>query len=238
LAYGFDKTHAILSHVNCTHDTGKSVTRPSKSAGLNGLAKVTFAVALSPERQKEMSLAAFGGAVAASLADAEEDKRFAHPLWSLPPYTAFKTGFLAAQNWWMNALAPMSGFDTKHQRALEFYARQALDMWCPTNSPITNPVVAAKAIETSGESLQQGWKNWLDDLGSTLTGHPRPAPGYVLGETLAVTPGDVVYRNRLIEVIRYHPTQKKRRGPPIFIAPACMHEIHMYVFSPSHSLAR
>ncbi|KNG91862.1 PHA/PHB synthase family protein [Pseudaestuariivita atlantica] len=193
-------------------------------------------VALSPERQKEIGLAAFGGAVAASLEDEKADKRFSHPLWSLPPYAAFKTGFLAAQNWWQTALAPMSGFDAKHQRALDFYARQALDMWCPTNFPITNPVVVAKAIETRGASLQQGLKNWLDDLGSTLTGHPRSVPGYDVGETLAVTPGDVVYRNRLVEVIRYHPTQEKRKGPPIFIVPAWIMKYYVLDLSPHNSM--
>lgn len=195
-------------------------------------------VALSPERQQEMGLAAFGGAAAASLADGAADKRFAHPLWAFPPYAAFKTGFLAAQNWWETALAPMSGFDAKHQRALEFYARQMLDMWCPTNFSFTNPVVTAKAIETSGASLMQGWKNWQDDLASTLTGHPRAAPDYVVGETLAVTSGDVVYRNRLVEVIRYHPSQEKRQGPPIFIMPAWIMKYYVLDLSPHNSMVR
>ncbi|MEM8800938.1 MAG: alpha/beta fold hydrolase [Pseudomonadota bacterium] len=195
-------------------------------------------VALSPERQKEIGMAACGGAVAASLADEEADKRFAHPLWSLPPYAAYKMGFLAAQYWWQTALAPMSGFDAKHQRALDFYARQALDMWCPTNFPMTNPVVAARAIETRGANLQQGWKNWLDDLSSTLTGHPRPAPGYVVGETLAVTLGDVVHRNRLVEVIRYHPKKEKRKGPPIFIVPAWIMKYYVLDLSPHNSMVR
>ena len=194
--------------------------------------------ALSPERQREIGLAALGGAVAKAVTDGEADKRFAHSLWSLPPYAAVKTGFLAAQSWWETALAPMSGFDTKHQQALNFYARQALDMWCPTNFPLTNPVVAAKAIETSGASLQQGWRNWIDDFGSTLTDHPRSAPENVVGETLAITPGDVVYRNHLVEVIRYHPTKEKRLGPPIFIVPAWIMKYYVLDLSPHNSMVR
>ena len=193
-------------------------------------------VSLSPDRQREMTAAAFGGSFAKALQDSEDEKRFTHPLWSVPPYAAYKTGFLAAQNWWETALAPIPGYDPKHQRALNFYARQWLDMWCPTNFPGLNPAVSAKALETGGASLVQGWQNWLDDLHSTLTGRPRPAPGFVVGETVAATPGDVVYRNRLIELIRYRPTTKKRRAPPLFIVPAWIMKFYILDLSATNSL--
>lgn len=195
-------------------------------------------VALSPERQKDLITAACGGALANAMNEADQDKRFAHPFWNLPPYAGFRAGFLAVQNWWETALAPIPGFDPKHQRALQFHARQALDMWCPTNFPATNPAIAARAVKTGGKSVVQGWRNWLDDMGSTLSARPRPAPGYVVGETLAVTPGDVVYQNRLVEVIRYHPTKKKRLGPPIFIVPAWIMKYYVLDLSPANSVVR
>ena len=195
-------------------------------------------VALSPDRQKEMALAAWGGALSEAWKDGEGEQRFAHPLWDVPPYAAFRIGFLAAQNWWETALAPMSGFDPKHQRALDFYARQFLDMWSPSNFPMTNPAVAARAIETQGASLQQGWQNWLDDMGSTLTGHPRETPDFKVGVTVAITAGDVVFRNRLVELIRYHPTQKRRHAPPLFIVPAWIMKYYVLDLSPENSLVR
>ena len=195
-------------------------------------------VALSPDRQKDMAEAALGGAFSKALQNGEGEQRFAHPLWDMPPYAFYKTGFLAAQSWWETALAPMAGFDPKHQRALDFYARQVLDMWSPSNFPATNPAVVAKAIETRGASIQQGWQNWLDDMGSTFTGHPRQTPGFKVGETVAITPGDVVFRNRLIELIRYRPTQKKRHAPPLFIVPAWIMKFYVLDLSPENSLVR
>ena len=194
--------------------------------------------ALSPARQREMIEAALGGAEAEALEDTTPDPRFSHELWKLPPYAGYKAAFLSAQHWWKTALAPMSGFDPKHQRALDFYARQALDMWCPANFPALNPAVAARAIETQGASVTRGWQNWLDDLGSTLTGKPRPAPEFEVGKTVAVTPGDVVYRNRLVELIRYRPAGKQVKAPPLFIVPAWIMKFYILDLSPHNSLIR
>lgn len=195
-------------------------------------------LALSPERQSDLVKSALGGALAEALTPATEDPRFAHPFWDLPPYAVYKTGFLAAQNWWETALAPLSGFDPKHQRALAFYARQALDMWCPSNFALLNPAVAAKAMETKGQSVARGAQNWLDDLASTLAQRPRPTPGFIVGKTLATTPGAVVYKNRLVELIRYTPAQTTRHAPPLFIVPAWIMKFYVLDLSQHNSLVR
>ena len=145
------------------------------------------------------------GTVMMSDPDAQNDPRFADPLWQLPPYSLYRDTFLATQTWWQQALAPMPGLDPKHQRALTFYARQALDMVSPSNFALTNPVVLHRALKTGNASLAQGWQHWLDDAVTTVTGKPRDLGRFKVGQPLAITPGDVVYQNRLVELIRYHP---------------------------------
>ncbi|WP_415401109.1 PHA/PHB synthase family protein [Tateyamaria sp. SN3-11] len=194
--------------------------------------------ALSPDRQRAM-LSAVGegmGTVVMSDPGAQSDPRFADPLWQLPPYSFYRDTFLATQNWWQKALAPLPGLDPKHQRALEFYARQALDMVSPSNFALTNPVVLNRAVKTGNASLAQGWQHWLDDAVTTATGKPRDLGPFKVGQTLAITPGDVVYRNRLVELIRYHPTTPDLARPPIFIVPAWIMKYYILDLSPENSM--
>lgn len=191
-------------------------------------------VALSPERQLEMWTAAAPKPIRAD----NKDPRFADPLWDVLPYAIYKAAFLATQAWWQVALAPMPGVDPKHQRALDFYARQALDMVSPANFPFTNPVVAKRAIETKGQSLLNGWDNWLTDVSTTLRRMPRPAEGYKVGKDVAVTPGNVVYRNRLVELLHYQPKNGPSQGPPIFIVPAWIMKYYILDLSPVNSLVK
>lgn len=198
-------------------------------------------VAQSPERQGTLAIEAASGMLrflSGGAPEAEGDKRFRDPLWNLPPYRFYRDGFLTVQDWWEKALAPMPGLDRAHQRALDFYMRQALDMASPANFAMTNPAVLARAVESRGKSLEQGFKHWQDDLSSTLTGTPRDTGEFVVGKTLAITPGDVVYRNRLVELIRYRPAGKTVRRPPVFIVPAWIMKFYILDLSPENSLVR
>ncbi|WP_339106730.1 PHA/PHB synthase family protein [Roseovarius rhodophyticola] len=166
----------------------------------------------------------------------ENDPRFANPLWNLPPYCFYRNVFLAAQDWWHEAFGPLPGVDPKHQNAMDFYSRQALDMFCPANFPLTNPTVLDRAVRSCGQSIVNGWRNWLDDLATTLTGVPREHDPFKVGETIAVTPGDVVFRNRLVELLRYHPKGSKVKKPPVFIVPAWIMKYYILDLSPQNSL--
>ncbi len=188
-------------------------------------------VAASPERQKDMALAA----IAPSGVSAD-DPRFKDPVWNLPPFVAYKTAFLAAQNWWDTALAPLSGVDPKHQRALQFYARQALDMFCPANFALTNPMVAKRAWDTRGESVRKGWENWITDLKTTTNRKPRQIDNFVVGQDVATSPGDVVFRNQLVELLHYKSRSSRRKGPPVFIVPAWIMKFYILDLSPENSL--
>jgi polyhydroxyalkanoate synthase len=172
-----------------------------------------------------MSLAALAW-VAASLADGEEDKRFAHPLWSLPPIPRSRLAF-----WLLKAGDECARFRclvlTRNTSVLSSFMQASARYVVSDEILRSQTGRCGESHRDIGASLQQGWKNWLDDLGSTLTGI-RDAPGYVLGETLAVTPGDVVYRNRLIEVIRYHPTQKSAVAANFYRASVVMRYRTMY----------
>lgn len=91
-------------------------------------------------------------------------------------------------------------------------------------------------MKTGGRSVVDGWRNWVDDLQSTATGVPRDTGGFKVGETLAITPGAVVFRNRLVEVLRYYPKGKTVVRPPVFIVPAWIMKYYILDLSPSNSL--
>ncbi|MEL6103719.1 MAG: alpha/beta fold hydrolase [Pseudomonadota bacterium] len=209
-----------------------------------GVAYLDWATHLAASPGKQAELAKLAGTEAAKAmfghvdpAD-QQDSRFADQLWNYPPFCYYRSGFLAAQHWWDAATADLPGVDKKHARLVNFSARQLLDMMAPTNSPLTNPSVIAKALQTQGHSVLTGLENWLEDLNASL-GKGRPQnPDFVVGETLAITDGDVVYRNDLVELIRYKPTQAKVRPEPIFIVPAWIMKYYVLDLSPYNSLVR
>ncbi|MEL6913166.1 MAG: alpha/beta fold hydrolase [Pseudomonadota bacterium] len=191
-------------------------------------------VALSPERQLEM----WSSAMLLPVSKHREDRRFADALWDDPPFSFYKSAFLATQAWWQVALAPLPGVDPKHQRAVDFYARQALDMASPSNYAATNPLVAQRAFQSGGESLVDGFDNWLTDVSTTLRRKPRPAEGFEVGKDVAITPGQVVFRNRLVELLHYLPSNGASKGPPIFVVPAWIMKFYILDLSPSNSVVK
>ncbi len=152
--------------------------------------------------------------------DPSSDARFAHPAWSVFPYSVLAQNFLALQNWWDMATTGLSGVDPKHEQIVNFSARQWLDMWSPTNFAPTNPQVLERTREEMGQNLIRGTRYWIEDFNRLITDRPRRQSVHKVGADLATTPGDVVFRNDLIELIRYRPTTKTIRPEPMLIVPA------------------
>jgi polyhydroxyalkanoate synthase len=112
-----------------------------------------------------------------------------------------------------------------------------LDMVSPSNFLPTNPEVLQHTLRSGGANLLQGWQNFAQDWERTISGKkPLGAEKFVVGRDVAVTPGKVVYRNRLIELIQYTPATEKVRPEPILIVPAWIMKYYILDLSPHNSL--
>ncbi|MBC7285921.1 alpha/beta fold hydrolase [Hoeflea sp.] len=167
------------------------------------------------------------------------DYRFAAEGWKKQPYAAFAQAFLLNQQWWHNVTHEVPGVTPHHEHVVSFVARQLLDMFSPSNNPLTNPEVVAKAFETGGANFIRGSRNFVEDAVRAVTNQPPVgADGFIPGKDVAVTPGKVVYRNHLIELIQYAPTTDKVRPEPILILPAWIMKYYILDLSPENSLVR
>lgn len=168
-----------------------------------------------------------------------QDHRFDDPAWQQPPFWAIYQSFLLTQQWWHSATTGMRGVRRQDQDIVAFATRQLLDLVSPSNFLATNPLVLQRTLSEGGANLVRGWQNFLEDWDAMIC--KRPPPGTVrfrVGRNVAVTPGKVVYRNRLIELIQYAPATKLVRPEPVLIVPAWIMKYYILDLSPQNSLVR
>lgn len=170
------------------------------------------------------------------------DRRFADPAWRQPPYNLLYQGFLFTQQWWHNATTGVGGVTAHHEAIVSFMARQLLDIWSPSNWLLTNPAVQNRTVEERGLNLLRGGQQFAaDTLALALTGKTAAGAStkaYAPGKAVALTPGKVVYRNRLIELIQYAPTTGQVHPEPILIVPAWIMKYYILDLEPHNSLIR
>lgn len=185
------------------------------------------------------SHSAFDPKAAPCIAPLPQDRRFNDPAWHQFPYNLLSQSFLLQQQWWYNATTGLRGLSSHHEQAVEFGARQWLDVLSPSNYLLTNPVVLKKTLSSGGTNLVRGIEHWWVDMQNQWLGKkPAGTEDYVLGRDVAVTPGKVVYRNHLIELIQYAPTTKDVHAEPLLIVPAWIMKYYILDLSPNNSLVK
>lgn len=170
------------------------------------------------------------------------DKRFKNPMWQSHPYFNF-----LKQQYMLNAeavgktVADMEGLDPAEKRRLEYFSAQIIDMLAPTNFLATNPDALMKAVETEGESLVLGLENMIADMeanGGELVVSLADKSAFTVGENLATTPGEVVFRNHMFELIQYTPTTEKVHEIPLVIFPPWINKFYILDLKEQNSLIK
>jgi polyhydroxyalkanoate synthase len=165
------------------------------------------------------------------------DRRFAAQDWDELPYFALlKQSYLLAGEY-AQQLAALVPLPEPERRRLAFLTRQAIDALAPTNFPATNPEAIRRALATDGASLAHGFANFVADVGKGRISMTDER-AFGVGTNLAVTPGRVVYRNDLIELIQYAPATKKVYARPLVIVPPCINKYYVLDLKPDNSFVR
>jgi len=167
------------------------------------------------------------------------DKRFIDATWK---ESAFHSGLLKAYLAWGDAVSGLvdkSSLSEIDKARAHLVTEILIDAVAPTNAILTNPAAVRKFVDTGGRSLWSGLKNYLDDLAKN-GGMPSMVDqsAFKVGETLATTPGAVVFRNELLELIQYTPTTPNVRKRPLVITPPQINKYYALDLSPDKSMVR
>jgi len=171
-----------------------------------------------------------------------KDRRFQNPLWETHPFFNY-----VKQQYQMNAEAittavgDMETLAPGDRQRVEYFTKQIVDMLSPTNFLATNPDALEKAVATDGQSLVQGLENLVRDIESNdgdllVTLADREA--FTMGRNIATTPGEVVFRNRMLELIQYAPTTEKVHKTPLLIFPPWINKFYVMDLKPANSLIK
>jgi len=168
-----------------------------------------------------------------------QDRRFTQPGWELPPFNLTAQAFLLGERWWHSATTGVRGVARQNEAIVEFTVRQMLDTLAPSNFAFINPAVIDKTLQSGGENFVYGFQNWLGDCMRLLSrSQIDGAEEFVVAKQVAISPGKVVHRNELIELIQYFPTTDQVRPEPILIVPAWIMKYYILDLTPPHSLVK
>ncbi|MFT7136021.1 MAG: polyhydroxyalkanoate synthase [Akkermansiaceae bacterium] len=171
-----------------------------------------------------------------------KDRRFANPLWESHPYFNYvKQQYLINAETLHQAIADVSDLAPREKQRLEYFSRQIIDLMSPTNFLATNPDALERAVATEGESLIKGLENLISDLEANngeMIVRLADESAFELGRNIATSPGKVVFRNRMFELIQYTPTTEKVHETPIVIFPPWINKFYILDLKEQNSLVK
>ena len=167
-----------------------------------------------------------------------DDARFADPVWTeSATWDIVKEWYIAFTHRLEDMFFETPGLSDKERRRSAFWLRNWLNMVAPTNFFWLNPVAMRRFVETNGESLKQGWENFQRDLKAKNILMVEPE-AFTVGQDLATTPGKVIFRNRLVELIHYEPTTAKVRAMPIVIVTPWINKFYILDLTAKKSMVK
>lgn len=174
--------------------------------------------------------------------DTAPDPRFSNELWQTHPYFNYlKQQYLTSAEAIKNSVEDLDGLEEKDRRRIRHFSQQVVDLMAPTNFLGTNPEALSKAVETEGESLVKGLENLVRDVEANdgeLLVTLADKDAFKVGENLATTPGKVVFRNRMMELIQYSPTTENVHATPLIIFPPWINKFYIMDLKAKNSLIK
>ena len=212
-------------------------------------------LALSPAKQSELqrhameraqdtwsfALRALTGAPVPPAEDfaGSPDRRFEAKDWTQFPFNVYARAYQNSTALMNEAVRDVGGVTEYHTQLLEFAVRMLLDATSPSNYLASNPELLALTQAEQGKNLVRGFKHVIEDLDRTLKGGAAAGTeDFEVGKTVAVTPGKVVFRNELIELIQYAPATKETYREPLLIVPAWIMKYYILDLSPRNSMVK
>jgi polyhydroxyalkanoate synthase len=164
---------------------------------------------------------------------------FEDPAWNVWPFNLYAKSYGTWATWMQEAVGVETQKPDSDQARLKFATQQLLDAASPANFLHTNPELLKKTVAESGQNLVRGFKHWLEDAQQLIPGRrPSKPEGFAVGRDIAVTPGKVIFRNRLIEILQYSPQTDTVYAEPVLITPAWIMKYYILDLSPRNSLVR
>jgi polyhydroxyalkanoate synthase subunit PhaC len=212
-------------------------------------------LALSPSKQRDMqqdamtraadtwlfALRALAGTPASPVEglNGDADRHFEAAPWAQFPFNVIARAYQNNVALMNDAVRGVSGVNEYHTQLLEFATRMMAESASPSNFLASNPELLALTQEEQGQNLARGFQNLIEDLGRTLKGGaPAGTEEFEVGKNVAVTPGKVVFRNELIELIQYTPTTPTVHAEPVLIVPAWIMKYYILDLSPRNSMIK
>jgi polyhydroxyalkanoate synthase subunit PhaC len=170
------------------------------------------------------------------------DNRFSDPEWSRNPYFDFwKQAYLITARWLQDMLDRTEGLDERTRQRANFYLKQMVTAFSPSNFPLTNPVVLRETAASSAQNLVQGMTNLLHDVersGAVLNISQTDVAAFEVGRNVATAPGKVVFQNDIIQLIQYEPTTEQVHARPLLIVPPWINKFYILDLGPDKSFIR
>jgi len=171
----------------------------------------------------------------------KSDKRFKSELWDEPIFDYLKQYYLLMSRFLDGSVASIGGMDSQTRKKLEFYTRQFVSALSPANFAATNPVAVKATMESGGENLIRGLRNFIEDLergDGRLNIKMCDLAAFRVGENVACTPGKVIFQNELMQLIQYAPSTPSVYRRPLLIVPPWINKFYILDLNPKKSFIK